>query len=309
MKIIFAGTPEFAVPSLQALIDSTHEIVGVFTQPDRPAGRGRHLHASFVKQLAASHQLPVFQPSSLRSRESQELLNALQPDLMVVVAYGLLLPQAVLNIPRLGCINVHPSLLPRWRGAAPIQRSIEAGDRESGVTIMQLDAGMDTGPILLQEKIVLRGDETSAMMHDVFATMGAQLLLKTIAQLDYITPIKQNDAQATHAAKISKEEAVIDWHEDATTIVNKIRAFNPWPIAQTQWQETVVKIGAAAVVNDNVQETPGSITHLDKHTLHIAAKKGNVSILQVQVPGKKMMSIHEFIAGHQALLSTQKRQG
>lgn len=236
LRIVFAGTPEFAVPAFKKLICSRHAILGALTQPDRPAGRGKKTQASPVKLMALDQLVPIYQPKTLRADDEmqpQNWLRELQPDLLVVVAYGLILPKAVLAIPRLGCLNVHPSLLPKWRGAAPIQRSIEAGDTVSGVTIMQMEEGMDTGAILKQEKYTLKGNETSAALHATFAEMGASLLLQTIEAIHEIKPIPQDNAKATYAHKISKAEAVIDWAQPAETLVNKIRAFNPWPCAFT----------------------------------------------------------------------------
>jgi len=304
LRIIFAGTPDFAVPSLQALIASDYDVIAAYTQPDRPAGRGRHLQASPVKELAIKHGIEVHQPKTLRDEFVQAQLRELDADLMVVVAYGLLLPKAVLDAPRLGCINVHPSLLPRWRGAAPIQRSIEAGDMESGVTIMQLDEGMDTGPILMQTKYQLDGDESSANMHDVFSQMGADLLLETIAGLDRgdIAPIKQDDAKATHAAKIEKQEAVIDWTQSATVIANKVRAFNPWPVANTRFDEQTLKIWESKAYDHKTNATPGTLIDIDHKGFSIATGDGVLKVLSLQMPGKKQMLATEFVRGYENLL-------
>ncbi|MCX7125946.1 MAG: methionyl-tRNA formyltransferase [Gammaproteobacteria bacterium] len=313
LKIIFAGTPEFAVPTLQLLLNSEHKVLAVYTQPDRPAGRGQHLHASPVKQLAQTHNIPVFQPKTLRDIDAQAELKKLNPDVMVVVAYGLILPQAVLSIPKLGCINVHPSLLPRWRGAAPIPRSIEAGDTETAVTIMQLDKGMDTGPVLKQEKYSLKGDETSQQLHDLFSVMGATLLLQTLNELSVIIPVSQDDMLATHAAKIEKSEAVIDWNQPAVKINNKIRAFNSWPVANTIFNNEVLKIWEASSVStngsasENDRETlsrskPGILLKIEKEKFCIATGDGILEILSVQLPGKKQMSAGDFLRGHAAQL-------
>ncbi|MCX7121548.1 MAG: methionyl-tRNA formyltransferase [Gammaproteobacteria bacterium] len=298
LKIIFAGTPEFAVPTLQLLLKSKHTVLGVYTQPDRPAGRGQHLHASPVKVMAQENNVPVFQPKSLRDETAVAELKALNPDVMVVVAYGLILPQAVLSIPKYGCINVHPSLLPRWRGAAPIPRSIEAGDSETAVTIMQLDKGMDTGPILKQEKYSLKGDENSQQLHDLFSVMGANLLLQTLDALNSIKPIAQDNALATHAAKIEKSEAVIDWHKSAVDINNKIRAFNSWPVASTIFNNQVLKILEATVSHQITTEKPGTFVQIAKDRFCIAAADGLLEILSVQLPGKKQMSASDFLRGH-----------
>src|SRR5476651_1898291 len=227
LRIVFAGTPEFAAEHLKALLASPYEIIAVYTQPDRPAGRGQKLMPSPVKQLALENNIVVLQPPTLRNADAQAELAALKPDLIVVVAYGLILPQAVLDIPRFGCINIHPSLLPRWRGAAPIQRTIEAGDVETAITIMKMDKGMDTGPILLQEKIGLHGDETSGKLHDFCSHRGAELLLTVLQDIQNIKPIAQDNSHATHAAKIEKSESTIDWKKSVVEIECKIRAMNP----------------------------------------------------------------------------------
>jgi len=235
LRIVFAGTPEFAAEHLKALLDSPHEIVAVYTQPDRPAGRGQKLMPSPVKQLAAQHGLPVLQPPTLRAPEAQAELAALQPDLMVVVAYGLILPQAVLDIPRLGCINSHASLLPRWRGAAPIQRAVQAGDAESGVTVMQMEAGLDTGPMLLKVSTPISAEDTGGSLHDRLARLGPPAVVEAIAGLAAGT-LKgevQNDALATYAHKLSKDEAKLDWSRPAVELERAVRAFDPWPVCHT----------------------------------------------------------------------------
>ncbi|OGT44902.1 MAG: methionyl-tRNA formyltransferase [Gammaproteobacteria bacterium RIFCSPHIGHO2_12_FULL_38_11] len=307
LKIIFAGTPKFAVPTLQLLIHSEHCLLAVYTQPDRPAGRGQHLHASPVKLISQENNIPVFQPKTLRDVEVQAELKKLNPDVIVVVAYGLILPQAVLDIPKYGCINVHPSLLPRWRGAAPIPRAIEAGDKETAVTIMQMDKGMDTGPILKQEKQALKGDETSEQLHDLFSKMGAQLLLKTLDELNTIMPIKQDNVLATHAAKIEKSEAVIDWNQSAIEINNKIRAFNSWPVASTVFNNQILKIWEAKVISEKVTAKPGEFIQISKERFCIATGDGVLEVLSVQLPGKKRMSAKDFLHGHAANIFLKTR--
>lgn len=312
LKIIFAGTPAFAVPSLQTLIDSRHEVVAVYTQPDRPAGRGQQLQSSPIKQLAQAHNIPIYQPRTLRDPNVQEEMRALSVDLMVVVAYGLLLPEAVLAIPRLGCVNVHPSLLPRWRGAAPIQRSIAAGDTVSGVTIMQLDAGMDTGPILKQASHPLAGDESSADLHDFFAQMGAQLLVETIDGLaaQRIKAVKQDDHLATHANKIQKEEAIINWQKSANEIACLVRAFNPWPVVNTTLNDMTLRIWSAKAVMQTAEEAPGVLVSVDREGFSVATGDGLLKVLSVQVPGKKQMSATEFARGYASQLKiSQTRFG
>jgi methionyl-tRNA formyltransferase len=302
LKIIFAGTPEFAVPALQALLNSEHTVLAVYTQPDRPAGRGQHLHASPVKELAQMHHLPVFQPQTVRNSEVQQAMRDLGADVMVVVAYGLILPEAVLKIPRLGCVNVHPSLLPRWRGAAPIPRAIEAGDLETGITIMQLDKGMDTGPILMQENYKYIGDESSAEIHDLFSHRGAALLLETLSELEKnrVTPLSQNNALATHAAKIEKSEALIDWSLSALKINNKIRAFNSWPVAYTLFLKNNLRIWKAAAINEKSKLPSGTLVKMEKESFFVSTGQGMLEIHSVQLPGKKIISAGDLMRGHQS---------
>ncbi|MDP1574303.1 MAG: methionyl-tRNA formyltransferase [Coxiellaceae bacterium] len=299
LNIIFAGTPDFAVPTLQALITaSPHKLLAVFTQPDRPAGRGQHLHASPVKTLAANYHIPIFQPKTLRDADVQAEIKKLNPDVIVVVAYGLILPQAVLDIPRFGCINIHPSLLPRWRGAAPIQRTIEAGDTETAVTIMKMDKGMDTGPILLQEKILLEGTETAGVLHDFCSQRGAALLLTVLRDIEIIKPIPQTDEGATHAAKLEKSESKIDWERSLVEIDCQIRAMNPWPIATMLFQQQPLKIFEAVILStEKTNHTPGDLFQMD-NKLCVAASDGVLEIKLLQLPGKKIMSAKDFLNGH-----------
>lgn len=308
LKIIFAGTPDFAVPALQALIDSAHHVVAVYTQPDKPKGRGQKYQAPPVKVLAESHQIPVYQPESLRDEAAQKMLTEHQADLMVVVAYGLILPQVVLDIPRLGCINIHPSLLPKWRGAAPIQRSLEAGETETGVTIMQMDAGMDTGPILLQEKVTLSGHENSLQAHDLFSKIGATHLLPVIEAIECgtCTPVAQNELEATYANKISKDEKIIDWHQSALMIQHQIQAFNPWPVATTTFQKQPLKIYEAKAIKQTGTNPPGMLVNMDDDSLSIATGEGCLQIKSLQLPGKKRVLAKDFIHGHQANLIINK---
>jgi len=296
LKIIFAGTPEFAAVALKKLITSPHQVLAVYTQPDRPAGRGLKITASAVKQLALQHQLSIYQPVSLKNIDEQEQLKNFNADVMVVAAYGLLLPKAVLMIPRLGCINIHPSLLPRWRGAAPIQRTIFAGDKITGVTIMQMDEGLDTGPMLLQHQYVLAEDETSHTLHDKLAEMGAESLLETLNLLtqNKIKPQVQDNALATYANKITKEEALIDWSQPAKTLEYKIRAFNPWPIAYTNWQSQTLRIGMAAAMNEKVNAAPGTIIQASKEGIDVATGDGVLRLLSLQLPGGKMLPVQQF---------------
>jgi len=297
LRIIFAGTPDFAARHLQALIDSEHQIVGVYSQPDRPAGRGKKLKASEVKELALANDLPVFQPASLKNDDALSELSNLKADIMIVVAYGLLLPKAILEAPRLGCLNVHGSILPRWRGAAPIQRAIWAGDDETGVTIMQMDEGLDTGDMLHISRCPIDAAETSASLYTKLAELGPTALVETIAKLanGEITPQVQDDELANYAKKLSKDEANIDWTMDATQIERNIRAFNPWPVCFTKMGENTVKIYQANVVEQ--QGTPGTILNSDKHGIVVACGTHALKITQLQPQGKKPMAVTDFLNG------------
>ncbi len=295
LRIVFAGTPDFAARHLQALIDSEHEIVGVYSQPDRPAGRGKKLKASEVKELAIEHNLPVFQPQSLKSDAAQQELAALNADIMVVVAYGLLLPKDVLDTPKLGCINVHGSILPRWRGAAPIQRAIWAGDEQTGVTIMQMDEGLDTGDMLSISRCPIASDETSASLYAKLAELGPQALIETLANIESIQAQKQNDELANYAKKLSKQEALLDWQLDAVQLERNIRAFNPWPVSYTEMAGNTVKVWQAKVVAES--GVPGTILRADKTGIVIACATDALCITQLQPQGKKPMSCQDFLNG------------
>ncbi|MCP1268011.1 methionyl-tRNA formyltransferase [Aeromonas hydrophila] len=297
LKLIFAGTPDFAARHLAALLSSDHEVVAVYTQPDKPAGRGQKLTASPVKELALAHDLPVYQPASLRKEEAQAELAALGADLMVVVAYGLILPKAVLDTPRLGCINVHGSLLPRWRGAAPIQRSIWAGDAETGVTIMQMDVGLDTGAMIRKVSCPIAADETSASLYDKLAGLGPQALVDTVNAMAAGTTAAetQDDAQANYAEKLSKEEARIDWSMEAVAIERCIRAFNPWPISWFDVAGQTVKVWQAEVIAQDHGQTAGTLLKADKQGIDIATGKGVLRLLTLQPPGKKAMSVTDLL--------------
>ncbi|MGT4067477.1 UNVERIFIED_CONTAM: methionyl-tRNA formyltransferase [Aeromonas hydrophila] len=297
LKLIFAGTPDFAARHLAALLSSDHEVVAVYTQPDKPAGRGQKLTASPVKELALAHNLPVYQPASLRKEEAQAELAALGADLMVVVAYGLILPKAVLDTPRLGCINVHGSLLPRWRGAAPIQRSIWAGDAETGVTIMQMDVGLDTGAMIRKVSCPIAADETSASLYDKLAGLGPQALVDTVNAMaaGNTAAEAQDDAQANYAEKLSKEEARIDWSMEAVAIERCTRAFNPWPISWFEVAGQTVKVWQAEVVAQDHGQTAGTLLKADKQGIDIATGKGVLRLLTLQPPGKKAMSVTDLL--------------
>ncbi|MDG6881882.1 Methionyl-tRNA formyltransferase [Phocoenobacter uteri] len=302
LNIIFAGTPDFAAKHLQHLIHSEHNIVAVYTQPDKPAGRGKKLQASPVKQLALEHNLPVYQPKSLRNEEAQAELQALNADVMVVVAYGLILPEEVLNAPRLGCLNVHGSLLPRWRGAAPIQRSIWAGDKETGVTIMQMDKGLDTGDMLYKVTCEIAQDETSAGLYEKLAELAPPALLEVLNNLENgkYPPQKQQDDLANYAEKLTKEEAKLDCNLSAEQLERNIRAFNPFPIAylilDINGKEERVKIYQANVLAH--QDKPaGTILSVDKSGIQIVTQQGVLNITQLQPQGKKPMMIQDFLNG------------
>ncbi|MGY2797618.1 methionyl-tRNA formyltransferase [Ewingella americana] len=297
MRIIFAGTPDFAARHLDALLTSEHEVVGAFTQPDRPAGRGNKLTPSPVKTLALEHGIPVFQPKSLRPAESQQLVAELNADVMVVVAYGLILPQAVLEMPKLGCINVHGSLLPRWRGAAPIQRSLWAGDSQTGITIMQMDVGLDTGNMLHKIECDIEPQDTSATLYNKLAELGPTGMLATLQQLAEGTarPEVQDEALVTYAEKLSKEEARLDWSLSAKQLERCIRAFNPWPMSYFVIDEQPVKVWQAEVLDQQTSAQPGTIIAAGKAGIQVATSDGILNILQLQPAGKKAMSVQDIL--------------
>ncbi len=299
LRIVFAGTPDFAAPHLKALLTSPHQVVAVYTQPDRPAGRGKKLHASPVKQLAESSKVPVRQPASLRSDTGVAQLSALKPDVLVVVAYGLILPQAILDVPRLGCLNVHGSLLPRWRGAAPVARAVEAGDEQSGVTIMRMDAGLDTGDMLASAQCPINITTTSASLHDDLAKVGAPLLLEVLNDLpQYLSnPISQQDSQATYANKILKSEAQIVWRQSAGTIARSVRALNPFPICFTTLGEQRLKIWEASVVScPDHQQTPGTIAAATRDGIVVWCGQDQLNITRAQLPGGKVLSVEQILS-------------
>jgi methionyl-tRNA formyltransferase len=297
LRIIFAGTPDFAARHLDALLSSEHQIVGVFTQPDRPAGRGKKLMPSPVKVLTEANNLPVFQPASLRPQENQELVSSLNADVMVVVAYGLILPKAVLDMPRLGCINVHGSLLPRWRGAAPIQRSLWAGDTETGITIMQMDVGLDTGDMLYKLSCPINAEDTSASLYDKLANLGPQGLLDTLTQLANAAtqPEVQDEALATYAEKLSKEEARIDWSLSAEQLERCIRAFNPWPMSWLEIDDQPVKVWQASAIAEASTAEPGTIMAASKQGIQVATGNGILNLESLQPAGKKAMSAQDLL--------------
>lgn len=303
LRIVFAGTPQFAAEHLKALLDSPHQIVAVYSQPDRPAGRGQKLAASPVKQLAEQHQIPVLQPQTLRDPAAQAELAALAPDLLVVVAYGLILPQAVLDIPRLGCINSHASLLPRWRGAAPIQRAIEAGDPESGVTVMQMEAGLDTGPMLLKVRTPIAADDTGGSLHDRLAGLGPQAVIQAIAGLAAGTLMGevQDDSLATYAHKLNKDEARLDWTRPAVELERLIRAFHPWPICHSTLNGEALKVHAAELGEGS--GAPGSLLSADKQGLTVACGQGALRLTRLQLPGGKALNFSDLYNSRRELFA------
>ena len=299
MKIIFAGTPDFAVPSLQMLLASRHEICAVYTQPDRPAGRGRKLHRSPVKELALKSAIPVFQPISLKSGEDLQLLTSFNADLFVVAAYGMILPQVVLDTPRLGCINVHGSLLPRWRGAAPIQRALMAGDEKTGITIMQIVRKLDAGDMLHKEEYVIGANDTASDLHDKLAELGAIGLSKVLAQMEAGTVHAelQDETLVTYAEKLTKSEAIIDWHQSANTIALEVKGLNAWPVAETLYQGNVLRIWQAEVIAVDTDLEPGIVSCLNKN-IDVATGKGLLRLHEVQLPGGKRITAQAFLNAH-----------
>jgi methionyl-tRNA formyltransferase len=307
LRVAFAGTPEFARTALQAVLASQHRVVGVFTRPDRPRGRGQQLSASPVKAAALAARLPLSQPASARDGAALEELVAWRADVLVVVAYGLILPQILLDAPRLGSVNIHASLLPRWRGAAPIQRALLAGDTETGITLMRMEAALDAGPILLQRSIGIRPTDTSGRLHDALARLGADTLLEGLDALavGQLRPTPQPLEGVSYAGKIGKSEAVIDWHRSATEIDRQVRAFNPRPIAETRFEEAQLRIpaarlheGAAAV---GPVALPGTIVAVLEDAVVVQCGEGRLALTQVQRPGRRAIAAREF-AGSRALL-------
>jgi len=297
MKIVFAGTPAFAVSSLRAAARH-HEVVAVYTQPDRPAGRGRGLAPSPVKLEAIARGIPVFQPENLKSPEAQQQLRDLQPDLMVVVAYGLILPKAVLAIPTHGCWNVHASLLPRWRGAAPIQRAIQAGDAETGVCLMQMEAGLDTGPVLLHQSLPIQAGDTGGQLHDRLAELGALVLSDGLGLLRAgIKPVArpQPEAGVTYAHKLDKAEARLDWGDDAQALARTVRAFNPWPIAEATLAGERVRIHGAIALPDNQGRAPGTLLAASREGIDIACGQGALRLRVLQREGGKAITAADYL--------------
>jgi methionyl-tRNA formyltransferase len=312
LRVAFAGTPEFALPALEALL-AHHSVVGVLTQPDRPSGRGRKLTPSAVKTAALAHQLPLEQPQTLRGEHARAPLRTWRPELLVVVAYGLLLPEQVLTLPRYGCLNIHASLLPRWRGAAPVQRAILAGDAETGVSIMQMDRGLDTGPVLLERRLAITREHTSGTLQGELARLGAAALLEALASLDAGTAlaVPQSESGATYAPKIQKSEARIEWQQDALAIERRVRAFDPWPVAQTRLQGEPLRILSARAESDSIAglkspkiqlkdgkiPIPGTIVAVGGDSLVVQCGTGTLAITRLQRAGRKSLGARDFSHG------------
>ena len=303
MRIVFAGTPEFAVAPLKSLIAAGHEIKAVYTQPDRPAGRGRLLTASPVKKYALSQNLRVLQPRSLKEPKATAGLAALNPQVMVVVAYGLILPPSILEIPAHGCINIHASLLPRWRGAAPIQRAIEAGDEQTGVTIMQMDTGLDTGDILLTREIPISETDTAETMHDQLSILGGEAIVEALDRLTSgrLDPRSQEENAACYAPKLGKSEADIDWQHPAVDLQRKIRAFNPWPVASTHFQNKLYRIWEAgsrtSISGENKAVSPGQIVTINKQGIHVQTGSNVLILTRIQAQGGRVLDAKTFANG------------
>lgn len=305
LNIVFAGTPDFAAKHLSALIESEFNVVGVYTQPDRRAGRGKKLTASAVKELAVEHNLPVFQPENFKSSDAVEELAALNADIMIVVAYGLILPTIVLETPRLGCLNVHGSLLPRWRGAAPIQRAIWAGDKETGVTIMQMNEGLDTGDMLTKVSCVINADETSSSLYEKLAAQAPQVLVDTITQLiaGKLTAEVQDESLANYAKKLSKAEALIDWSQDASFIERCVRAFNPWPMSYFELAGKPIKVHQANVISETSGLPIGSIICANKEGIQVVTGNGILNLQVIQLSGKKAMPVQDILNSRRELFA------
>lgn len=305
-RLVFAGTPDFAVPCLQACLDSDAEIVAVYTQPDRPSGRGRKLSASPVKQLALSAGIPVEQPDSLRTLDARRRLADLRPDLLVVVAYGLILPRSVLAIPAQGCWNVHASLLPRWRGAAPIQRAILAGDAESGVGLMRMEAGLDTGPVLLERRTPIAATETGGSLHDRLSGLGAEMLAEGLSRLcagEQLAAVEQAESGITYAHKLDKAEARLDWNQTAISLERKVRAFNPWPVAETTLAGERLRIWSAQALATTHGVEPGRVLRHASDGIDVACADGVLRIHEIQRDGGRRMAVRDWLNARPGLMT------
>lgn len=299
MNIIFAGTPEFSAPALEALIASEHTVQAVYTQPDRPAGRGRKIQVSAIKQCALDNNLNIEQPINFKSDEAINTLKSYKPDLMIVVAYGLILPTAILEAPRYGCINIHASLLPRWRGAAPIQRAILSGDSETGITMMQMDKGLDTGDILSKTSCKIEAADTAQSLHDKLAQQGGAALMQLLPLIEngQLTSASQNSEFTTYAEKLTKQEALIDWNQPASELLNAIRAFNPWPVSFTTLQNKTMRVWQADTSTENCTGVPGSVQIIDKKMI-ISCKDSCLEVTELQLAGKRRMATKDYLSAH-----------
>lgn len=305
-KIIFAGSADISTEHLQALINKNFNIIGCYTKIDKPVGRGKKIIANSVKQLAIDNNIPVYQPKNFKTTDSINEFKNLNPDLMIVVAYGLILPKTILDIPKYGCINVHASILPRWRGASPIQQAVLHGDLESGVTIMQMDEGLDTGDMLKISKLTLAPTETSASLYKKLCDIGPPTLIETINNLENITPVKQPKTGATYAEKIQKSDGLIDWNKSDIEIDRQIRGLNPWPCAFTNLDDLTVKIWEANIIEQNTNEKPGTIIEANKTGINIQTGKNIIKITQLQLPGKKMLSAQDVLNSKRELFTPFK---
>ena len=299
LRIAFAGTPEFALAALDALVASPHRIVGVWTQPDRPAGRGRKLAPSPVKARALGLGLTVYQPESLRSEEAKQAIRDARPDVMVVVAYGLILPKSVLAIPRHGCLNIHASLLPRWRGAAPINRALLAGDTETGVCIMQMDKGLDTGAVLKEVRMPIAADDTAQTLHDRLAPLGAEALLDVLARLPQVHAHPQSESGVTYAEKLSKEEARLDWRRSAEELARCVRGYNPWPVAYTLHEGAPLRLWRAVPLKTVASAAPGTVLAAGKDGLDVATGEGVLRVLELQPAGGRVLAAADYARGRE----------
>jgi methionyl-tRNA formyltransferase len=308
MRLIFAGTPDFAATALRALLNTEHDICAVYTQPDRPAGRGRKLQPGPVKQLAQEHGIPVCQPASLKSDAARQELAGWDAEFMIVAAYGLLLPQAVLDIPARGCLNIHASLLPRWRGAAPIQRAILAGDEETGITIMQMDAGLDTGDMLLRLPCPIHPNDTGGTLHDRLAELGAKAIVQALTDLEKLEPVPQDESLATYARKLDKAEARVDWHKPADQLAREVRAYNPWPVSHTPLDGQPLRIWQARATSSE-QGEPGTVLRADNQGILVACGEGALWLEQIQPAGSKPMSAEAYLRGRPGILQPGIRLG
>ena len=303
MRIVFMGTPEFAVPSLKYLIEN-HEVVGVFTQPDRPKGRGKKMAPPPIKEFAMKNDIPVYQPEKIKTKESMAILEQLAPEIIIVIAYGQIVNQQILNLPPHGCINVHASLLPKLRGASPINMAIVRGFQKTGVTTMKMDIGLDTGDILLSKSIDIKPMMIAGELHDVLMELSADVLKETLDTLDDIIPVKQIDSESTYAPIIDKAMASIDWNQPAVEIVNLIRGFNPWPVAYTELNDQRMKIFKAIIINERKSELPGTVIALDEEGLYIQTGDYLLEIIELQLPGSKRMQASQFMRGHSIPVGT-----